>query len=277
MIELEETRCPLCACHSSKLWGRENGYSMVKCRDCGLVYLNPRPTEASLRQARASGLHQTQGGTLDASHVRSAGKIRAYQRILARLIASERPVRWLDIGAGYGELLEAAQAVMPDHSSFLGTEPMQQKTQFCRSLGLSVTSQPLSSVKGTFDVITMFDVFSHLTDFREVLRDCRRLLSEDGKLLMKTGNGAELASARDYPGPLELPDHMVFAGRSQLSAFFQEAGFNVQRIEEERIDTLLRVMKEIRRAVIGKPTRPVFPYSSAFRVLYVLASPQTPE
>ena len=40
MIEVD---CYQCKSNKNELYDTENGHNLVKCLDCGLLYLNPRP------------------------------------------------------------------------------------------------------------------------------------------------------------------------------------------------------------------------------------------
>lgn len=57
-LALEIVHCPLCASSDSRAWGEENGFTGVKCLECGLVYVSPRPTSESIDEATKLGVHQ---------------------------------------------------------------------------------------------------------------------------------------------------------------------------------------------------------------------------
>ena len=51
----------------------------------------------------------------------------------------QEPWRWLDIGAGFGELVEAVMEVSPRGSDIRGIEPCQPKVNKARSKNLPVS------------------------------------------------------------------------------------------------------------------------------------------
>jgi len=46
---MEYVNCNLCGSNEYKLFKEINGYRLVKCKRCGLVYLNPRPTQQEMK------------------------------------------------------------------------------------------------------------------------------------------------------------------------------------------------------------------------------------
>lgn len=49
MLDLEFVNCPLCDKDNAWPFLFQNGYNAVKCKSCGLIYVNPRPTRQQLK------------------------------------------------------------------------------------------------------------------------------------------------------------------------------------------------------------------------------------
>ena len=75
----EAIACPLCGATETAPWGAENGWTAVKCRDCGLVYVNPRPFEQEISKANQLGEHRTEAGVLHVVYSRDERKLRHYR------------------------------------------------------------------------------------------------------------------------------------------------------------------------------------------------------
>jgi 2-polyprenyl-3-methyl-5-hydroxy-6-metoxy-1,4-benzoquinol methylase len=264
-VPLETIACPLCSTKESALWARENGYAAVKCRGCGLVYVNPRPPLHTISDASRTGLHKTNEGRLDVTFSRSEEKIRHYSNVIRTMFAAEiargEPIRWLDVGAGYGEFVEAVLLAMPQGSSVCGIEPMKAKVASAKARGLPIVDTPLAQVKGPFDVISLINVFSHIPDFNAFLREVADRCSPQGVLFLETGNGGDIERTQ-YPDDLYLPDHLVFAGRNHIEMFLQKAAFRIVMTDERRIDSsslAKRVIKSLlKRRPVFSPFRTVF-------------------
>jgi SAM-dependent methyltransferase len=266
--------CPLCDRREAWGWGSENGYSAVKCLGCGLVYVSPRPADDGISEATRTGQHRHEAGAMSVIYAPSRRKLARYRARMHRVLAPELgqdPVSWLDIGAGFGELIEALRDVLPAGSRIRGIEPMAAKAAHARARGLPVTSERLAQVTDSFDFVSLINVFSHLPDPGAFLSDIRRLVRPGGTLVLMTGNGAELDSADSYPDRLDLPDHLVFAGRPQLDAFLGEAGFEPYARDLVRLDTAGWAAKALVKKLLGQPVPLVLPYRSRFRDMLYLA------
>ncbi|HXD44320.1 MAG TPA: class I SAM-dependent methyltransferase [Pseudolabrys sp.] len=268
-IRLEQIACPLCGGAESRRWGAENGFSCVKCQGCGLVYVNPRPTVEEISHANEIGEHRTEGEVLHVVYKRSRRKALRYattvRAVFPDIVTSSRPVRWLDIGAGFGELVEVLQDILPAGSQVMGIEPMAPKVAEAQARGLPVYQADLSQIGVRFDVISLINVFSHVPDFRDFLGRLRPLLKEDGELFIETGNGGDLSSMRDYPDLLYLPDHLVFAGEEHLRDYLAQSGFTIASSSTFRVDTAAQFGKNLVKAALGRRIKLTWPYRSPFR------------
>jgi hypothetical protein len=274
-MHLETISCPVCCGTQSHFWASENGFTAVKCDGCGLVYVNPRPAPEEISEANVTGVHRTSNGELIVTTRRKAGKIAYYRKIIRsmfeRELAERKSVRWLDVGAGYGELLEAVSNLFPNGSTFSGIEPMLHKVEVAQSYGLPVVAEPLEAMKGPYDAISLINVFSHIPDFIAFGHDIRAKVARSGVLFLETGNGGDLVRRADYPAPLYLPDHLVFAGVRQMTKILKDLGFEVEKIQERRIDDIAWTIKAFLTAAQKGTLRLAMPYSSPFRTVFYKA------
>ncbi len=229
LSELERVACYVCGARESQPWAEENGFFAVRCRECGLVYVNPCPTRGSISLAAQSGLHSGEA-TLDETGARDAGKVKHYQQRLravfdAGVLARMPGARWLDIGCGFGEFLEALQLESAGALATVGSEPNERKATAARSRGLDVTFRELSREAPGYAFVSLLNVFSHLPDPPELLRQLAGLLEPGGQLLLQTGNWAELERV-NVPDRLHLPDHLSFASEPLVTRVLEAAGFS---------------------------------------------------
>ena len=271
----EHIACLLCGASEATPWGSENGWIAVKCGNCGLVYVNPRPREIEISKANQLGEHRTAAGILQVVHSRDAGKPAYYRKVLIRLfadlLARDEQVRWLDVGAGFGEVVEALQALLPRGSVVDGIEPMHAKVTNARQRGLPITSRLLSEVSDQYHIISLINVFSHLVDPRAFLGEVNDHLLPRGEVLIETGNGGDLNDAWEFPGPLYLPDHLQFAGERHLEQFLTDAGFTVLAKHRRRTDTLRLAIHWAAQRARGYPAKLRLPYTSRFRTIFYRA------
>lgn len=274
-VEVEEISCPYCRGTEHSHWASENGFSAVRCRDCKLLYVNPRPRQDLIDAAVKTGNHTEVAGGYNVVTKRNASKVTAYRRIFQELMADTltkgKPFSFMDIGAGYGEVVEAVASLAPTGSRIEGIEPMTPKAEAARAMGLNVQEAYVNELDDQYDCVTLINILSHIPDFREFLEEIKSIVKPGGELIMETGNIAELSDASSVPGSLNLPDHLVFAGESHCIGFLEEAGFVDIRVKRERRDGFVRFGKLVVKKALGRPVNIRLPYQSKYRALFVRA------
>jgi SAM-dependent methyltransferase len=267
--------CPFCGNQDSKTWGEELGFKVVRCIDCQLLYVNPRLLNESIDAAVRTGIHGSDAEYLEVRSRYLSGKVRRYAGVFKRMFSDvwkrQLPISWLDVGAGYGETLDAILSLAPAGSRVEGIEPMRPKAEVARARGLNITEDYLRAGLEKVDFISVVDVFSHIPDFHAFLRDVVLTLQPGGEIFVETGNLADLESREQFPGELGLPDHLVFAGEKLLIAYLERAGFDVVKLERERIDGFVNLGKNIVKKFIGRPASIGIPYTSAYRQVMIRA------
>lgn len=271
---MEEINCPLCGANDHAPWARENGYAAVKCKHCGLVYVNPRPSLDTISEATKTGVHKTDAGDLSVTFRRSRRKLYRYRTIVQKMFAAEiaagKPLSWLDVGAGYGEFIEAVLSAIPPGGAVCGMEPMKPKVEVARARGLPIVDTPLSQIEGQYDVISLINVFSHIPDFEDFLHQAVAHCSPGGVVFLETGNGGDVERSQ-YPDELFLPDHLVFAGVKHIDLLLQKVGFRMEMVYQRRVDTAGWVVKRAIKGLLKGRLELTMPYVSPFRTAFFKA------
>lgn len=266
---------PLLRFRSLRALGRRNGLSRSPVRSVRAHLLQP---EAISRPNRLRGEDRgpRRGGAPSRCQGAAGGReVRDYRRTLGVLFDDVwnrgRPLSWLDVGAGYGEVLEAVTALAPAGSHVEGLEPMRSKADAARQSGFTITEDYLRPEHPKVDIISVVDVFSHIPSFSAFLADVRSVLRPGGELFVETGNLADLGRRDEFPGELGLPDHLVFAGEKQLLGYLDRAGFQTVRIERRQVDGVVNLAKNVVKTLLGRPGAVRLPYTSKYRQLLVRA------
>jgi len=278
MQELEFISCPLCDSFQNIPWAEENGYYCVKCCECGLIYVNPRPSLQYIQETAALGVHSLkEGKNLDGKAYFKPSKIKNFQHALLKLNQdlAKSKTKWLDVGAGHGEFIFAVKNIVPITSTVEGVDPMEYKVKSARDRGLKIHHGFLSDVKGKYNVISLLDVFSHIPNFKEFLVTIKDHLSINGEIIIKTGNASDVGDRSNIPEPLYLPDHLVFGGYSQLVKFITESGFIIVSEYHESIDGFWYTIKNIFKKILGKEVVLRLPYTSPMKTMWIRARKST--
>jgi SAM-dependent methyltransferase len=204
----------------------ENGYTAVRCRRCGLVYVTPRPSPADMKQ-----LYDGQETRVDVSaHLRLRDlKCAQARRSLLTIAKFQREGSLLEVGSAAGYLLWEAKKAGYDVQ---GLDVTRAFVEFSRAqLGIPTHEGTLGDAPfadGSFDVVYMRNVLSHLTSPRQEHDRIHGLLRPGGFLIFETGNVAELSAER--AGALELPDHLYHFHEASIRKLLAMTGFAVREI-----------------------------------------------
>lgn len=112
-----------------------------------------------------------------------------HDSLVMAIVRSFKVRKTLDIGCAKGYLVEAfrrrnVQAYGVDISEYAISKCEVQTRPFLNVL--DVQKQVFPFQNGTFDFITALEVFEHLEDFENVLRESRRVLRREGYLYVTT-------------------------------------------------------------------------------------------
>jgi SAM-dependent methyltransferase len=230
---LEDVACYVCGTTEGKPWATENGYTVKRCAQCGLLYVSPRPSLDNISRAAQSGLHAGQQELDVSGAYGGAGRVRYYVKKLRALYGAgfffECGERWFDIGCGYGEFLEALREESAGAMKLVGSEPNEKKAASARGRGLDVAFHEIEQQNRRFHYVSLLNVFSHLPDPGQTLTQIREFVAPCGELLLQTGNFAELRR-HEIPDQLHLPDHLSFANERLVDRLLTRAGFTLLRV-----------------------------------------------
>jgi 2-polyprenyl-3-methyl-5-hydroxy-6-metoxy-1,4-benzoquinol methylase len=234
----------------------KNSFSIVQCKCCGLVYLNPRPVVDSIARYYPKGRYYT--------HRPYEGWRRRKER-LTRLVRQSMPgyaeytspvqvffgkclglilrqqmeiivpfkpqARILDIGCGNGDMI----AWMADYGwEVYGTDISPEACAEAARRGLRACCGLLENigyVEKSFDVITLAHVLEHSHNPFGLLNECGRILTDDGQLIVAVPNFGCID--RELYGPhwwqIDAPRHLYQFTSHTLGALLDSAGFKVFR------------------------------------------------
>jgi SAM-dependent methyltransferase len=225
---LIDSVCPVCGESASEPYAEENGFRLVRCKECKLLYVTPRPDPEATAAAHQYGMHHGDTTIAVTGRYRPA-RIHNYLGILRDIYGPSLPAglsSWVDIGCGHGEFLAALRAFGGAQLSLIGLEPNVNKAAGCASRGLDVRTCALQEVPGAFSAISLLNVFSHLQDPKAFLRDCAARLEPGGELLLETGDTAHFPPDQ-HPRPLYLPDHLLFGNEAIIRRVFRDLSLDV--------------------------------------------------
>lgn len=212
-----------------------DSFRAVRCRSCGLVYLNPRPDIAELSRIYPPSYH-----AFDFSEQRYGIVFQVRRRLEARrLLASCRGLdataRVIDIGCGDGFHLR----LLRDFGAAFrleGVDADPRAVEAARRDGLEVHHglvERLALPRGGYDLAIMIQTLEHVEDPASLLRSVLALLRPGGRLVVVTDNVAtldfRLFGGRHWGG-YHFPRHFNLFSCASLTTLARKVGFEVAEL-----------------------------------------------
>ncbi len=209
--------CPLCQsghfgnyliCKDHSVSGES--FAIVQCQNCNLRFTNPRPTPDSivtyyLSESYISIANKTTGIT---------DFIYKLARIFTlgwkvRLISSVANIGTvLDVGCGTGHFLKACQR---KGWEVVGVEPSPAQNQAEKLTGGTIYSE-LKDLppQNKYQIITLWHVLEHIPDLNETMTHFRKILGDNGRLIIAVPNGAswDAANYQEFWAGYDVPRHL---------------------------------------------------------------------
>jgi SAM-dependent methyltransferase len=253
---------------------RGGTFTVVRCRDCGLAFTNPRPTPRCIGRFYPPGYGPHEGH--EWSDTWAARLKRRFERAVLRtsfgyppqpatatdrlmslvgrtmIRGRRRRAAWIPFRGG-GRLLDfgcgAARfgRLMREYGWRVeGVEvsaDVAARTEHTAGFPVHVGSLPHIDVRPeSFDVVTMWASLEHVHDPRSVVAGAYDVLRHDGMLLVYVPNLSSWA-ARQFGAAwwgLELPRHLIHFTPGTLSDLLCREGFRITRLQQIGRDGWLR-------------------------------------
>jgi len=238
-----------------RLHGIEGEFYVVKCQDCGLVFVNPRPDQEEIKRFYPSeyGPHAHRTGPSH-THRLSPLRRRIYSLFYGYPPGGEQnrivlkalllPIKWviarnvipflgtgkiLDIGAGSGSFLVAMKSLGWDP---YGVDISSDAVERARSLGLTMFQgevQDVSFPAVFFDVITLRAVLEHVHHPVASLQEVYRILKDQGVVYIVVPNSASLNFLifGRFWYALEAPRHLYAYSPRVMELLARRTGFRI--------------------------------------------------
>jgi ubiquinone/menaquinone biosynthesis C-methylase UbiE len=181
-----------------------------------------------------------------------------------RPLLAELPRPWLEVGVGTGRFAQALG--IP-----LGVDPSTALLAKARVRGIEVLygeGEELVFRAGSFGTVFLLTTWAFLADRTKVLRECRRVLRTDGRLvnayLDRDGKWGQSYAERGRQGDA-LFSHARFDRYEDVRKVTEQAGFEVVR-------TVSTLFQGPGATITGEEARPGFVRGASFVVLVARAA-----
>jgi SAM-dependent methyltransferase len=229
-----ERACEVCGSRSHDPLYDVDGFPIVRCRACGLVFVGriPKPEELVALYDSSYWDDPEQVG-YDGYLGAEARKRHHFRTLLSEIEALAAPGRLLEVGSAYGYFLDEARR---RGWQVRGVEPSSHAARQAReAFGLDVDERPLAELPpepAPLDAVVLWDVIEHLPDPRRTLESAHARLRPGGVVGVSTGD-VESLSARLHGQHWSLmtpPWHQFYFSRKTLRELLEQVGFEIERI-----------------------------------------------
>ena len=224
-------------------------FSLNKCKNCGIIFLNPQPNFEELKKHYSSDKYYSLK-KVDRNSKKSKLRLflynvyfnRKHKNYFLKFIFSPikfmvrgteiiKGKRLLDIGSGSGQFLYEMKQFGLD---VYGVEPGEFDEKGNKKEKLNIKKSDLISAKyqeDFFDIITMNHVLEHINNPDETLKEINRILKKDGMFIIGVPNYNSLAYkifGKDWY-QLDVPRHLFNYSDKNLKTLLEKQGFKVMK------------------------------------------------
>ncbi len=230
--------CPACGGRGHRAQFEKLGFSYVLCRDCGTLFVNPRPPADLLMDYYTKSKSASFWVNDFFKPVAEARREKIF-RPRAEFVRdeftqiSEGVIG--DIGAGFGIFLEELGKFWPA-VKLAAIEPSGEMADICREKSLEVIPCGIEEVTGrdrSFDLLTSFELLEHLHTPADGLKKAHELLKPGGCLLLTTlnGEGFDIQILWEKSKNVTPPHHLNFFNPGSLALLLEKCGFIVEKVD----------------------------------------------
>ncbi len=237
--------CPLCqfSSHSNHLIVDDHSHSkesfaLVQCNKCDLIYTNPRPDKQSIGTYYESDnyiSHTDSSNNLTNIIYKVARRFTLnWKKGLIEKYATDKSL--LDYGCGTGDLLAHMKK---NNWSVTGIEPNPHARDKALNKGLNVHTELSKDLsKDKHHIITAWHVVEHIHELKETLRSLRKLLHDDGKLLLAVPNSASYDAShyKEFWAGYDVPRHLYHFTPETFNTLASKTKLKIETIIPMKLD-----------------------------------------
>jgi 2-polyprenyl-3-methyl-5-hydroxy-6-metoxy-1,4-benzoquinol methylase len=254
---LENISCNICSKNSTEILCDSERNSLplktVICNNCGLIYLNPRPTKKLYDEFYKADYRKSVSGTDEGIDKIFYGQIKYCDNKIipiCKKYINFKIKNILDIGASYGGMLKSLGNNYPD-ANLYGLEPMIKNVQYAsKKTGANIDTCLLENYdsKTKFDLITFARTLNHSLEPKENLTKIHKLLSDEGVLIIVLHDFISELSIKPFESITQITHPFNFYKES-IQYLLDQVGFEIIYFFDNTIDNPTK--KEMKKISIS--------------------------
>lgn len=226
---MERVACNLCGSSRQRPvyempdphFASEERFTIVECAECGLGFVNPRPSPAEMSKYYPPEYYQ-EGFERNLAHHRK--RYRAEAGYLREIEKKAESKLLLDVGCANGDFPRFMRARGWEVEGVEISAASRPITDF------PVYAQPFPEIPVSgprYDAVTAWAVLEHVHDPMAHFRKAAQVLKEGGRFVFLVNNFRSLASRRLFLE--DSPRHLYFFTLSTVQQYLRATGFELER------------------------------------------------
>lgn len=226
---MRTVNCIICGKDETKLLTINDGFRLVRCKNDGLVYVNPQPAEEDSRKFYETKKYFARSSEATIGYADYLADKPAILKNTERIIREIRKFcsagKFFDIGCAFGFALDLARK---EGFDVYGNDLNSYAIEYAKTvLGLEHVhvgyADKLGYPDGSFDVVTMLGTIEHFQNPDFEVRIARRLLKLGGVLALVTVDFDSLIGK----GTIRPPEHLYYFSQQTMRRFLELNGFQI--------------------------------------------------
>lgn len=210
-----------------------DSFVAMRCDECGLVYLNPRPDVSEFETIYPANYHAFDFSEKDFGVVYKIRSRLEARRVLSWCKNLPDSAKILDVGCGDGFHLNLIKAYGNKTWQLEGIDIDERAAQMAEKSGLNVhvgTVETLDLPENSYDFAFMIQTIEHVAHPEMVLAAVLKILKPGARLVVVTDNTDSLDFTlfkNSYWGGYHFPRHWNLFNRQSLTKLAEKCGYRV--------------------------------------------------
>ena len=263
-------KCPLCGSKETTLLYKKETFNILRCPSCGFVF-NERWAELSDEVRSVPGTDSRLAQIAATFDREKEVYFERFRKELARIDSLKDRGKILDIGCAYGYFLVLAKE---DGWQAHGIDVDKSSVDYCRQHhSLDVAHGGLKEghfPERSFDVIMMFHVLEHIPDFHDVMLNAKRMLKDDGLLVIDVPNVADLRRSLFKQEWFQFKEHHLwYFSKKTIRFLLQKYGLRILTIHPHGGSQLAFALDKTFKTNISRMSAKHFKFLKGFRDIFL--------
>jgi len=258
--ELEEVACNACGSQDQEMIAERERFGLplrtVICKNCGLIFINPRPTKEMYAEFYKSDYRKAVSGSDEGDDAQFQKEFHfasyASLPVLYKFLPGWSPKTIMELGSSYGGVLSAHLQNYPGSIGF-GVEPLLKIGEYARQrTGATIYTSLFEDFKpvSKYDLVILSRTLNHTLDPKENLTKIGRMLTENGIFALILQDPISNTIHIPFERVTEMTHPYMFTIES-IQYLLGLSGLDVVGVQDEYIDARRMTRRDYRKLSFG--------------------------